>query len=129
MKALPKYEVRGSGTGLGLFSTAAIRKGARVIEYTGKKIPSKVADTLTTRYLFDLENGFTLDGEGEENTARYVNHSCDPNCEAEIEGDRIFMYAIKRIAPGEEITIDYGEEYCDEFIKPEGCKCKKCLAA
>lgn len=121
-----RYEVRRSSIGCGLFACARIRKGERVIEYTGVRIPTPVADTLMSRYLFDLENGWTIDGALHGNTARYVNHSCMPNGEARIEGGRIFFYAIRDIMPDEEITIDYGEEYFDEFIKPFGCKCSLC---
>ena len=120
------WEVRRATTGRGLFAHANIKKGTQVIEYTGIKIPTTLADTLTTRYLFDLENGWTIDGATYGNTARYVNHSCNPNCEAMIEGEQIFFYALYDIASGEEITIDYGEEYFDEFIKPNGCLCLSC---
>ena len=112
--------------GCGLFACVRMRKGERVIEYTGTRIPSKLADTLTTRYLFDLEDGWTIDGATYGNIARYVNHSCAPNCDAQIEGDRIFFYATRDIMAGEELTIDYGKEYFDEFIKSFGCKCIKC---
>ena len=120
------YEIKNSATGQGLFARGAFRKGERVIEYTGKKIPNTLADALTTRFLFDLENGFTIDGDGEENLARFVNHSCAPNCEAELVSERVFFNALRDIVAGEEITIDYGNEYFDEFIKPEGCKCFQC---
>lgn len=120
------YTVQQSTTGQGLFAQKAIVKCTRVIEYVGKKIPMHVADALKTAYLFDLENGWTIDGEASENTARYVNHSCIPNCEARIENERIYFYALRDITRGEEITIDYGKEYFDEFIKPHGCKCTLC---
>ncbi len=119
------YEIRDVGTsvGKGLFATEVIPKGTFIIEYTGKKIPTKIADELDTRYLFELDDEWTIDGEDESNTARYINHSCDPNAEAEIEDDKILISAIKDIPAGEEITFDYGQEYFDEFIKPVGCKC------
>ncbi len=121
-----RWEVRRSVTGRGLFARESFRKGVCVIEYTGIKIPTPLADALTTRYLFDLENGWTIDGAAFGNTARYVNHSCNPNCEAIIEGEQIFFYAVRRIETGEELTIDYGKEYFDEFIKPTGCLCSPC---
>jgi SET domain-containing protein len=116
------------GTGLGLFANADIAKGDFVIEYTGTKLPNKIADDMTTRYLFELNDKWTIDGEGESNTARYINHACMPNVEAEIEEDdagedHINIYALRDIYAGEELTIDYGEEYFDEFIKPHGCRC------
>ena len=116
------------GAGKGLYTESPIKKGEFVVEYTGKKIPTVVADTLGTRYLFDLENGWTIDGSPMTNLARWVNHACDPNCEAELDEDagRVFYEATRNIEPGEELTIDYGEEYFDEFIKPYGCKCAGC---
>lgn len=119
------YRVKKSrpGMGRGLFTTKAIKKGDFVIEYTGERIPAKVADTLGTRYLFEIDDDWTIDGSSKDNLARYVNHSCDPNCEAEERDGRIYYYAIRNIAAGEELTIDYGQEYFDEFIKPAGCKC------
>ncbi len=114
------------GAGKGLFAEDAIRKGDFIIEYTGKRILTKIADTLGTRYLFDLENGYTIDGSVMSNRARWVNHSCDANCEAELDDGHIYYYATRAIAPGEELTIDYGEEYFKEFIEPKGCKCAPC---
>jgi hypothetical protein len=111
------------GTGLGLFATDYFKKGEMVVEYTGKKVTTKVADTLGTKYLFEIDEKWTIDGSPRTNLAGYVNHSCEPNCEAEIDGMRIFYYAMRPIDAGEELTIDYGEEYFDEFIRPHGCKC------
>ncbi len=125
MIAEDRYEVRNAraGTGKGLFACIPIGKGEFIIEYTGEKILTTLADTLKTRYLFELDNTWTIDAEGEENTARYINHSCEPNADAETHDDRILISASRDIKPGEEITIDYGDEYFDEYIKPDGCKC------
>ena len=111
------------GTGEGLFAALPIKKGDFILEYTGTKIPTKVADEMTSRYLFEIDEQWTIDGSPRSNTARYINHSCEPNTEAEIEGDRIMIYAIRDIKKGEELTIDYDSEYFDEFIRPVGCKC------
>jgi len=132
MKKTPKkvQVKRGQpGCGLGLFAAEAVKKEAFIIEYVGKKIPTVIADTLSTKYLFDLENGWTIDGSTRTNTARYINHGCEPNVEAELDEDqgRIFIYATRDIKPGEEFLIDYGDEYVDEFIKPYGCKCVSCV--
>lgn len=125
-----RFEVkRGrAGTGRGLFARLPMRKGQFILEYTGKKIPTTFADTLESRYLFEVSKKWTIDAEGESNTARFINHSCEPNTEAVIEEDedgeeRIMIYAVRGIAAGEELTIDYDDEYFDEFIKPMGCKC------
>lgn len=111
------------GTGLGLFATDFFKKGEMVVEYIGKRLSTKDADDLGTKYLFEIDDKWTIDGSDRSNLARYVNHSCEPNCEAEIDGMRIFYYAMRNISIGEELTIDYGEEYFDQFIKPYGCKC------
>lgn len=118
------------GSGHGLFATESIKKGAFILEYTGKRLDSKVADELPTRYLFHIDDQWTIDGSPRSNLARYINHGCDPNCEVEIEEDdlptepgHIMIYAVKKIEKGEELTFDYGEEYYKEFIKPAGCKC------
>jgi SET domain-containing protein len=122
---------RTPGKGLGLYTMVPFKKGDFVIEYTGEKITTEVADTLQTRYLFEIDEKWTIDGADRGNIARYINHSCDPNCEVEIsEDDRIMISAIKKIEPATELTYDYGEEYFDDFIKPVGCHCgtAKCRA-
>ncbi|MEK7600914.1 MAG: SET domain-containing protein-lysine N-methyltransferase [Patescibacteria group bacterium] len=215
-----------SGKGQGLFADADIKKGAFVAEYTGTKVDSKEADAMKSKYLFEIDDEWTIDAEHGGSVARYINHSCDPNTEAEIvdlpaprpntffvyviecengamyigqtqnllkrwnehttgrgaeytskyrprgivhseeyssreeavarekwlktgfgrkwikreikagrlpvrstqtgarqAGGRIIISAIKKITEGEEITIDYGDEYFDEFIRPHGCRC------
>ena len=123
-----RYAIRKSrpGLGHGLFATQAISKGDFVIEYTGTKIPTKVADALPTRYLFEIDRNWTIDGSVRSNIARYINHACVPNCEADIHDSHILICAARDIEKGEELTFDYGEEYFEEFIKPVGCKCAKC---
>ena len=130
MKTTVMYAIRKSAPGLGhgLFATRAVSKGDFVIEYTGNSISTKVADALSTRYLFEIDSKWTIDGSVRSNIARYINHSCDPNCEAEILDGRILITAARDIEKGEELTMDYGEEYFDEFIKPVGCKCFKCCS-
>lgn len=112
-----------TGLGKGLFAAQDIGKGEFLLEYTGKKILSKDADQMTTRYLFELDDMWTIDGSSRSNTARYINHSCEPNTEAEIRDGRIMIDALRDIKKGEELTIDYDMEYYDEFIRPHGCKC------
>lgn len=112
--------------GQGLFATDWIKKGDFILEYAGKKIPTKRADAMKSRYLFEIDRKWTIDGTTRANLARYINHSCAPNCEAEIKKGKILVYAVRDIAKGEELTIDYGEEYFDEFIRPVGCKCARC---
>lgn len=124
----PRFEVREGrpGTGLGLFARTPIVKGDFIIEYKGTKIPTATADESESRYLFEIDDVWTLDGPVPENIAGYINHDCHPNVEAEVEDGKINIYAQKDIAAGEEFTIDYDQEYFDEFIKPVGCKCASC---
>ncbi|OGG55744.1 hypothetical protein A2680_02545 [Candidatus Kaiserbacteria bacterium RIFCSPHIGHO2_01_FULL_55_37] len=127
-----RFEVRKSkpGTGLGLFAISDIQKGEFILEYTGRKIPTAVADTMNkARYLFEIDGNWTIDGSIRSNTARYINHSCDPNTEAEIDDGHIMITAVRAIKKGEELTIDYDTEYFDEFIRPVGCKCESCVSA
>ncbi|MBI5456315.1 SET domain-containing protein [Candidatus Kaiserbacteria bacterium] len=123
-----KFAIRRSkpGAGYGLFATAPVSAGDFVLEYKGRHIPSGAADSLKTRYLFEIDSLWTIDGSSQGNTARYINHSCAPNCEAEIRDGKVLIFAERDIEAGEELTIDYGEEYFKEFIEPKGCACVKC---
>ena len=118
-----------SSAGLGLFATKEFKRGDFIIEYTGEHITTEESDRRGGKDLFILNKKVTIDGKGRENTARYINHSCKPNAEAETDEDaaKIRILAKRKILPGEEITYDYGKEYCDEYIKPLGCKCAHCL--
>jgi len=124
----PRFEVKNSrpGTGLGLFARVPIKKDDFILEYTGERIPTVVADERDSKYLFELDADWTIDGETKENTARYINHDCYPNTETDIVNGKIIFEAIRDIAAGEELTVDYGDEYFDEFIRPGGCRCASC---
>lgn len=121
------FKVFRSKAGFGLKTKKPFRKGEFVIEYIGIKKPNKEVEEDTTKYLFDLDNGYTIDGSPRYNIARYINHSCVPNCEVDIVKGRIIITAIKKIEAGDEIAYDYGKEYFNEFIKPLGCRCPKHL--
>ena len=105
--------VRRSGVhGRGVFARKPIKKGTRIIEYTGRRIPwSQVPEDLDDErtYYFGLDNGKeVIDPTVDGNEARWINHSCDPNCEAiENSQDRVFIYALRNIQPGEELFYDY----------------------
>ena len=93
----------------GCYTTTPIRKGARVVEYTGHRITTAEADRRyqdsSVTYLFGLSNGrMVIDGHG---MAMFINHSCDPNCESSEKNGRVWIQAIRDIAAGEEITYDY----------------------
>lgn len=128
MEKQKPYKIGRSSAGLGLFATEKIKRGSFLIEYTGEKITTAQANKRGGKYLFTLNSRFTIDGKGRENLARYLNHSCHPNCEARIERGHINIYAIRSIEPGTELTYDYGKEYVAEHITPHGCRCRKCSA-
>lgn len=123
-----RHRVGRSFAGFGLFATDSFKKGEKIIEYVGLRLTAKQADEVkVNRYHFELNNRYTLDGRPRWNTARYANHSCKPNAEANIIKGKIYIVAIKNIKPGDEITYDYGKEYLDEYIKREDCLCPPCL--
>lgn len=130
-------EVRASRVhGRGVYSIKPIRKGSRVIEYTGTRMSWEDApndpDNPHT-FNFGLDNGDVINPEIGGNEARWINHSCDPNCEAiEDEDDRVFIYALRHLQPGEELFYDYALEIDEpptkELEKEHECLCgsEKC---
>jgi uncharacterized protein len=118
--------VKRSSAGLGLFTTRPYKKGERVIEYFGREISKAEEYSSRSKYLFEVTSRKTIDGTQRDNFARYINHSCKPNCEPNIVRGKVFIDAIKGIKEGEELTYDYGEEYVAEHIAPFGCRCGKC---
>src|SRR5262245_54344542 len=117
--------VRRSKTGLGLYTESEIPKNSCVIEYTGKPISEEEEEKSRSRYLFEISARKTIDGAPRSNTARYINHSCRPNCEPNIYKGRIYIHARRRIKPGEELNYDYGKNYYNQFLKGI-CACPKC---
>ncbi len=117
--------VRRSKTGLGLFTESEIPKGACVIEYKGPELTPEQEEKSRSKYLFEVHSRKTIDGAPRWNTARYINHSCRPNCEPNIYKGRVFIHARRRIKPGEELNYDYGTNYFNEFLK-DICACEKC---
>jgi len=115
-------EVRSSAIdGRGVFARAPIPAGTRVTEYTGEVISEAEGDRRYDdrrmdrhhTFLFALSDGRCIDGGVGGNEARFINHSCDPNCEAVEEDGHIFIEALRDIAPGEELTYDYAYEWED----------------
>lgn len=123
--SLDRVAVKRSSAGLGLFAKTPFKKGELVIEYWGKIITDEEAEKKGGKYLFDLDDTpYTIDGTPYENTARYINHSCKPNCEPIQDDKRIFIHAIRKIEPGEELTYDYGKQYYNLMFKENGgCRC------
>ena len=124
------YRVGRSRTGLGLFATKPIKKGAKIVRYFGPLLDSKKKkdDAIENKYLFELNNRWTIDGSVRKNIARYINHACKPNAESDVmpRKRKVVIRAIKNIAPGEEINYDYGTDYFKAYLKPIGCKCDAC---
>lgn len=125
-----KILVKRSNAGLGLFATTPFSKGELVVEYIGEVISEDEANRRGGKYLFELNDNWTIDGKARNNIARYINHSCKPNCYPELNEDetRIFIYAKRKISTGEELTYNYGKDYFNQLIKTVGCKCNHCLA-
>ena len=130
------FELRRSGIqGRGAFATRMIRKGQRIAEYTGEKIDNDEADrryddekmSRHHTFLFILDDDTVVDAAVGGNDSRYINHSCDPNCEAVIEGKHIYIYALRTIRPGEELAYDYQYErmpdHTEEDEKFYACRC------
>lgn len=117
-----------SSAGLGLQTRSPIRKGLCVVEYVGRTLSTQEEYTSNSKYLFEVSSRKTIDGAARTNTARYINHSCRPNCEIQIKKGRVLVMSKRNIKAGEELTYDYGTEYFDEHIKPLGCRCEKCLS-
>lgn len=121
------FVLRRTLTGLGLFTLEAIPAGKRLIEYTGSLITAEEALKSRSKYLFEVDEKCAIDGSSRSNIARYINHSCQPNAKAFVTGRRIWIWSKKRIDADGEITLHYGKDYFDEFIKANGCCCRKCL--
>ena len=118
----------------GLYAAKNIKKDTKIIEYKGKIITVKETETNPkfdndkAIYLFNLNKKYDLDGDFKYNTARLINHSCDPNCEVDGVGLKLWIYAIKDIKKNEELTYDYGFSF-DKDYKDFPCRCgaKKCV--
>ena len=126
---MQKYFRKKSGiNNLGLFAKTDIKKGEKVIEYKGRKFTHKQVeeddrfDNSKAIYLFTLNERYVLDGDTKINTAKYINHSCDPNCEVNIIKGKIWIIAIKDIKKGDELSYDYGFGYDADF-RQFPCKC------
>ena len=123
--------------GYGLYAAVNINKNTEIIEYVGDKVTknegNRRADKQALRnsrnknngmvYVFELNTRYDIDGSVAYNHARFINHSCNPNCEVEIINNKIWILSIKNIKKGEELSYDYGYSY-DSDYKSYPCKCK-----
>lgn len=134
--ARPAYVVRNSRIhGNGVFATRKIAAGACILEYEGERISwkeavrrenAKAPDDFHT-FFFSLDSGKIIDGGSNGNDARWINHACEPNCEAREEDGHVFIYALRDIAQGEELNYDYGlildERHTPALKRAYACHC------
>ncbi len=129
--------------GSGIFATKNIKKNTQIIEYIGEKVSKSEGDRRSSKrikkyinsslngsvYIFELNKKYDIDGLIDENKARFINHSCNPNCEVDIIKDRIWISSIKKIKKNEELSYDYGYAFDKEDYKDHVCKCgsKHCI--
>ena len=124
------YKVKNSNIDKkGLCASKDIKPGVKIIVYAGKLITKKETeqnlkfDNKKDIYLFNINEKYDLDGDFSWNTARLINHSCNPNCEVEGEGLKLWISSLREIKKGEELTYDYGFGY-DADYKQFPCKCQ-----
>ena len=128
--------------GFGIFARTLILKGTRIIEYVGEKITKPEAERrgpalinyakkhheLGAVYLFELNKRYDIDGHVPYNTAKYINHSCEPNCEIDIIRGHIWVIATRDISKGEELFYNYGYDDIEEYEEhPCRCGSKRCV--
>ena len=138
------WEVRNSKVhGSGVFATRRIKKNTNIIEYIGEKVTKSEGDRRSSArikkhinsplngsvYIFELNKRYDIDGFVSRNKARFINHSCAPNCEVDIINGKIWISSIKNIKKGEELSYDYGYAFDPDDYKDHLCKCgaKKCI--
>jgi SET domain-containing protein len=115
--------------GKGVFAAQLIKKGTRILEYTGEKISRQEATERLAQgnvYIFFFDVHYDIDGNTPKNRARYINHSCDPNCTSDIIEGRIWIIALRDIRKGEELSYDYGHELDGYEQRPCRCGSENC---
>ena len=129
--------------GHGIFATEDIRKNKKIIQYIGEKVTKSEGDKRSEKrikkylnskqtgsvYIFELNKKFDIDGSPLYNKARYINHSCQPNCEVDVINGEIWISSIKKISKGEELSYDYGYSFDKDDYKDHVCRCgsKLCI--
>ena len=129
--------------GTGIVAIERIKKNIKVIQYIGEKITKKEGDKRSAArikkflnkknegsvYIFELNTKYDIDGSPLYNKARFINHSCNPNCEVEITNNEIWISSIKNIKKGEELNYDYGYPFDEDDFSDHTCKCgsSKCI--
>jgi hypothetical protein len=115
--------------GQGLFAAMDLKQGLRIIQYIGEKISIQESDRRLAEdnvYIFELNEHYALDGKTPKNLARYINHSCAPNCEVENTGRTIWIVAARDIEEGEELSYNYGYPLDGYENHPCNCGAKQC---
>lgn len=110
--------------GVGAFARREIPTGTHILEYKGERITKKESLARCERnneYIFAINEDYDLDGNVSWNPARFLNHSCAPNCEAVLEETKIWVVSIRKITAGEELTFNYG--YDLEDWREHACYC------
>jgi SET domain-containing protein len=123
------YRIGRSVTGLGLFATKPIKRGAYIVAYRGRRISTEESDRREARgarYMFALNKSWVIDGSPRWNVARYINHSCRPNAKPVGRKGGIEIVALRQIEPDEEITYHYGQDYMKSFLADDSCRCLAC---
>ena len=138
------YKVKNSNIhGRGVYANQDIKKNTKIIEYIGEKVTKSEGDRRSEKrlkrylnskktgsvYIFELNSKYDIDGSPLYNKARYINHSCSPNCEVDIIKGEIWIISIKKIKKGQELCYDYGYEFDKDDYKDHKCKCgsKNCI--
>tara|TARA_B100000941_G_C28410246_1_gene503028 strand:+ start:109 stop:609 length:501 start_codon:yes stop_codon:yes gene_type:complete len=133
MWKVKKSKVHGSG----VFATKKIKKNTKIIQYVGEKLTRSEGNRRSEQrikkylksqktgsvYIFELNSKYDIDGLPRYNKARYINHSCSPNCEVDIVNNEIWISSIKNINAGEELSYDYGYSFDKDDYKDHECKC------
>ncbi|MFL2885860.1 MAG: SET domain-containing protein [Candidatus Pelagibacterales bacterium] len=133
MWKIKKSEIHGTG----IVAIENIEKKTKIIQYIGEKITKKEGDRRSAErikkylnkknvgsvYIFELNKKYDIDGSPIYNKARYINHSCDPNCEVDIINNEIWIIAIKKIKKGSELFYDYGYAFDKDDFADHICKC------
>ena len=140
-RKLPYYIVKYSKLhGKGIFARKDIPKNTHIIEYIGNIVSRKEGERIAEEhhnkakktgsgavYIFELNRKQDIDGSVSWNTARFINHSCEPNCKYKIIDNHIWIISLREIKKGEELTYDYGYDLEDYHEHPCKCNSKKCL--
>ena len=129
--------------GVGIFASENIKKNSKIIQYIGEKITKKEGDKRSSDrikkylnkknegsvYVFELNRKYDIDGSPLYNKARYINHSCSPNCEVDIVNNEIWISSIKSLKKGDELFYDYGYLFDEDDFSDHLCKCgsAKCI--